>query len=367
MYRKVETKDVTQGVEAVQRSGRVAISTGNEDRIRSEPRIIMGPPPNQAVRPVSIAVLLATHNGGGFLRAQVESILAQVGVTLEIWISDDQSSDGTVEYLRDCERLDSRLHLLPPGTFGSAADNFLRLIRDVPTERYDYVALADQDDVWLPLKLQRAVEQLMQSNADGYSCNLTAFDGRTGEEWLVRKSAPPRALDYLFGGASAGCTYVLSSRATALVRRSMQGEPAPSRGWSHDWLFHAICRSSGFRWVFDEAAPIRYRQHTGNQYGARSGLQGVFRRAKDIRSGWYRERILDNGRYLTRTIAETDVLTRIDRLSFLDRLWLFLRGWRFRRRLMEGVALSLACLVMPRTRTASSGRLLHARVSTDQR
>jgi rhamnosyltransferase len=307
-----------------------------------------------ALRFPCVAVLLATHNGREFLVEQIESILAQEGVSVDLWISDDSSSDGTFEYLRDRERIDPRIKLLPPAVFGSAADNFLRLVRDVPIEHYGYVALADQDDVWLSFKLRRAIEQLARSNADGYSSNLTAFDDRSGKEWPVCKSAPPRALDYLFGGASAGCTYVLSVRAVMLLRSRMAGQPAPSHGWSHDWLFHAICRSEGLGWVFDDTAPIRYRQHVGNQYGVRSGLQGVVLRVSNIANGWYRERVLENGKFLSNTPAEAEILLRVERLLLADRLWLSIRGWRLRRQRLDGVALAVAFLLMTRTGSRSA-------------
>jgi rhamnosyltransferase len=305
----------------------------------------------RAVGSHRVAVLLATHNGREFLVDQIESLLAQEGVSVDLWVSDDSSSDGTFEYLRDRERIDPRIKLLPPAVFGSAADNFLRLIRDAPIEHYGYVALADQDDVWMPFKLRRAIEQLARSNADGYSSNLTAFDHRTGKEWPVCKSAPPRALDYLFGGASAGCTYVLSVRAAMLLRRRMTGQPAPSSGWSHDWLFHAICRSEGLGWVFDDTAPIRYRQHTGNQYGVRSGLRGVVLRVSNIANGWYREQVLENGKFLSNTPAEAEILLRVERLSLADRLWLSIHGWRLRRQLLHGFALAVMFLLMSRSKS----------------
>ena len=312
---------------------------------------IMSQATERAVGSPRVAVLLATHNGREFLVDQIESILAQEGVSVDLWVSDDSSSDGTFEYLLDRERIDPRIKLLPPAVFGSAADNFLRLIRDAPIEHYGYVALADQDDVWMPFKLRRAIEQLARSNADGYSSNLTAFDDRTGKAWPVCKSAPPRALDYLFGGASAGCTYVLSVRAAMLLRRRMTVQPGPSRGWSHDWLFHAICRSEGLGWVFDDTAPIRYRQHTGNQYGVRSGLRGVLLRVSNIANGWYREQVLENGKFLSNTPAEAEILLRVERLSLADRLWLSIHGWRLRRQLLHGFALAVMFLLMSRSKS----------------
>jgi rhamnosyltransferase len=299
--------------------------------------------------PERVAVLLATHNGAGLLGEQLDSILAQAGVDVDVWVSDDASSDGTLAYLQTRSAENARIHLMTPGRFGSAADNFLRLIRDAPLANYGFIAFADQDDVWEPFKLRTAIDQLIRFSAGGYSSDMIAFDEKTGREWLIRKSSPPTDLDYLFGGASAGCTYVLSTQAASTIQRVMLSQMTPARGWSHDWLFYAICRSNGFRWVFDPSHPIRYRQHAANQYGAKAGLAGVAFRIRNIVNGWYRARILDNGHFLQRRGLEGEVLARVRQLSLADRVWLAGRGWRMRRRLSHGIALSLAFLAMPRS------------------
>lgn len=291
-----------------------------------------------------VAVLLATHNGQDFIREQLDSILNQQGVEIQIHASDDKSTDGTLNLLKAVARIDPRLHVLPQGRFGSAADNFLGLLRSLSAEGYDYVAFADQDDVWLADKLHRAVMQLSAAGADGYSSDLLAFDTATGEEWMVRKSAAARKLDYLFGGASAGCTYVITARAAAIVRGAIVVNPA--RGWSHDWLVYAICRSNGFSWVFDQQSRIRYRQHSSNAYGARSGLRGAMKRVSQVANGWYCEQILENGKFLSGQAEERKVLARLARLSLRDRVWLALNGWRFRRCRVDGFALSTFAVFM---------------------
>jgi len=89
-----------------------------------------------------------------------------------------------------------------------------------------------------------------------------------------------------------------------------------------------------------------YRQHARNVYGARTGLAGVIAKAKAIRSGLYRLQILKNGRYLQRTIEKQAALLRVERLEWRDRLWIALRGPSLRRRLWDGLALSVLSLAM---------------------
>jgi len=294
-----------------------------------------------------VAVLLATHNGANLLGEQLDSILAQAGVDVDVWVSDDASSDGTLAYLKARSADNERIHLMPQGRFGSAADNFLRLIRDVPLADYGFIAFADQDDIWLPDKLRRAVDQLRTTRSEGYSSDLIAFDEISGRRWRVRKFGPARCYDYLFGGGSAGCTYVLSLRAVSAVRIAIHSQPLP--GWSHDWLIYAICRSHGLKWSFDRAARILYRQHRTNAYGARSGVRGVVWRLSQFQNGWYRRQILNNARYLRRSTEEMGILSRVDRLRIWDRLWLAANGWRFRRKLLDALALSMFAIFMRRS------------------
>ena len=91
-----------------------------------------------------------------------------------------------------------------------------------------------------------------------------------------------------------------------------------------------------------------YCQHARNVYGVRTGWAGVIGKAKVIRSGWYRRQILQNGRYLQRTVEEQAALFRVERLEWRDRLWISLRSPSLRRRLWDGLALSVLSLAIGR-------------------
>ena len=94
-----------------------------------------------------IAVCLAAFNGVRWLAEQLDSILAQEGVAVTVFVSVDQSSDGTEQWIDARAQVDSRIVVLPHGErFGGAARNFFRLLRDVDFSGFDYVSFADQDD-----------------------------------------------------------------------------------------------------------------------------------------------------------------------------------------------------------------------------
>lgn len=241
----------------------------------------------------SVAVLLAAFNGAEWIKAQLDSIQVQQGVDVEIFISVDESIDATIA---ECQRyvLDSsNVTLLPDlGRLGGAGKNFYRLLRDVDVESFDYVAFADQDDLWLPDKLARAVSVLSVGGFGGYSSDVLAFwpDGR---EQILGKAHPQVRWDHLFEAAGPGCTYVLSTCLAKAVKELIVDRWADVQQVTlHDWLVYAIARSSGYTWYIDPVPSMRYRQHHANVVGANSGWRALRARWAMVRSGWWFHQIL---------------------------------------------------------------------------
>ena len=234
-----------------------------------------------------IAVLLAVHNGVAWLPEQLESILGQTGVAVSVFCSVDASSDGSERWVDQFALGDARLTVLPHGQrFGGAASNFFRLINEVDVSPFDSVAFADQDDLWLPDKLQRAHRAMRSNGAEGYSSNVMAFwpDGR---EALIEKNQPQARWDFLFEAAGPGCTYVLSRRLTIALQDLIQRRGDEVRQVAlHDWFAYAFARAHGYRWLIDDHVGMRYRQHEDNQVGVNTGLHAFARRVRVVLSGW---------------------------------------------------------------------------------
>ena len=233
------------------------------------------------------AVCLAAYNGMQFIQQQVQSILGQTGVTVVVFVSVDQSSDATQEFMEAWAQTELRVRVLPGGQrFGGAAPNFFRLLRDVSFEGFDYVSYADQDDIWDADKLERAHTVLRTRNVDGYSSNVTAFwdDGRT---LLVRKDQAQQRWDHYFEAAGPGCTYVLTQRlALALQARVLAVPHLLKAIHYHDWLTYAFARANQFGWVIDSRSGMQYRQHAQNQIGVNAGWRSFWSRALKISSGY---------------------------------------------------------------------------------
>jgi rhamnosyltransferase len=300
-----------------------------------------------------VCVLLATFNGAAFLEEQLASILGQIGVDIEVFVRDDGSSDGTLLILSSWRERDCRVHLVDDfevGATGSPTKSFFRLFGNVTFTGFDFVALSDQDDIWLPSKILSLVRKLEQSGADGGSSNLISYfsDGRVK---LLQKSGVQSPVDYLFQGASAGCTYVLRSRFAIKVAERFGEASAISAlplGASHDWLIYALCRGTGGHWVMEHTPHILYRQHSRNAYGAQAGAVGLLSRLRLARSGWYFRQVLFLESVVPVTQRHRQIFLAVRRLSAFDRMWLALNCRSFRRERRDAFLLAVFLLLSRR-------------------
>ncbi len=286
--------------------------------------------------------MLAAYNGMEWIEEQMASILAQTEVDVTVYISIDPSTDGTEAWCATSAARNANVTVLPyAGSFGGASRNFFRLIRDVDFDGFDFVAFADQDDIWYLDKLQRAASQLERHQADAYSSNVTAFwpDGKTR---LLDKAQPQVAWDFLFEAAGPGCTYVLSKRLVEPLKASMLCNWNALQNVSlHDWFCYAYARSHGYRWYIDPGPSMDYRQHERNQVGANTGLRPLITRYKTIHDGWWFSQV----QLIARLVGQ-DSVPFVKSWFLLSRWQLFrlsLSAWHCRRRMRDKVFFLFVC------------------------
>jgi len=238
-------------------------------------------------------VLLATYNGAQWLVEQIDSILAQQEVHVDIYITDDNSTDTTRNVIEATWGSDARVHLMPKGpATGSAGANFRRMLRSADLDGYDYISLADQDDIWISQKLATAAAKMRQHGADGYSCAVSSFwpDGR---QRVLGQVVRTTGCDFLFEGAGQGCTFVLTHALAERVKRfCIEFYAATEAMHYHDWLIYTLVRAWHLRWYFDPQAWLRYRQHDGNEIGSRGGVKSITKRLELIKGGWFKRQII---------------------------------------------------------------------------
>lgn len=299
----------------------------------------------------AVLVLLASFNGNQWLDAQVQSILRQKNVRIKLVVGDDLSNDTSIDRLRVTAIGDDRIQIIQfQERSGGAGQNFIRLLGVVDISEFDFVSFSDQDDVWDAEKIIRAVGLLNSSNSDGYSSAVTAF-WPDGKEKMLKQSDKLSDIDFLFEGMGQGCTFVLGSD----FARKIQDFIRTHRGLTlnihyHDWLIYALSRVMRRRWVFDNQSMMRYRQHEGNDTGARNALAGIIKRIHLIRGGWYsaqvREIIAVASTLCAEVIPDDFISVWIREDSVQRRLslaWILLR--RGRRRLLDRIVLALSSLL----------------------
>lgn len=272
-----------------------------------------------------IAVLLASYNGQKYIGEQIQSIRNQEDVVADIFLRDDKSTDDTVNVA--LKQLPSDRVIINTKGTGSAANNFfLSILEFKDAEKYDYFAFSDQDDIWLPQKLKKAVDRLKEEHAVLYTSNLLVWDTKTNSKKLLRKDYSQKKFDFLFEGGSAGCTYVFSRDFFYQLQNKLK--TTDYLNWpdfSHDWFTYFLARISKKKVINSPDAEILYRIHECNVYGQLNSVtfNSVRKRIKMVREGWYLNNSLNYAKTLSRDSEEFQIY-KLYCENFMTRTRLFI-------------------------------------------
>lgn len=190
----------------------------------------------------TVLVMMATYNGSKYLREQIESVLAQEDVSVTLCISDDQSSDSTFELCQEYATNDSRVRATRNEKNLGVGQNFMHMVYDDDNLGYDYYAFCDQDDIWLPEKLSRAVNRIQETAGNEpalYFSDLIDFDETS--EWNELDPFIPcedHPMTILLANWASGCSMVFNSAFFNLFR-SYKPETLPR---FHDAWAHLVAR-----------------------------------------------------------------------------------------------------------------------------
>lgn len=293
----------------------------------------------------SIVVLLAAYNGDKYIIEQLDSIIAQKHVKLSIIISVDKSSDSTFLIAKEYTlRYPNVISILPYGEkYGSAGQNFIRLLYEVNFSGYQYISFADQDDIWHVEKLHRAITELELRDVDSYSANVTAFWG-TGREVLIKKNHAQVEFDYLFESAGPGCTFLFNQRLAKALQKHLKSKAANLQDlWLHDWYCYSFARFNKFKWHIDSTSLMKYRQHSSNEIGANLGWASFKSRLNVVLSGDGFFKVLTQAAFIGQ--LDVEPIKLLNKRSRFSMFKLFLISWKCRRALSHKVMLSVACLL----------------------
>jgi glycosyltransferase involved in cell wall biosynthesis len=219
-----------------------------------------------------VSVVMATFNGGRFIREQMDSILSQTYPSLEVIVVDDASDDNTLSILNEYTAHHPQVKVFPAEANMGFLKNFERGIRLCEGA---FIALSDQDDIWLPAKIETLMAQ--RGNHPLVYCNSELIDGE-GKKINIKLTDLKNLLDfdspinYTVGGTASGHAM--------LVRRDVALASFP---WppmvTHDYWLGFVATLFGPLKFVDQVL-VLYRQHNANVIGVSAGSLRATRKKK---------------------------------------------------------------------------------------
>lgn len=297
-------------------------------------------PDAKVQRPPTLAVLLATYNGEKYLPELLDSVLPQLPPGGFILAHDDGSTDGTAEILNRCAAEFPTLKVLADGVkTGGASANFSYLLNKADA---DYIMLCDQDDIWLPGKIDTALAAMRELEARHTAAvpllvhtDLKVTDEKLNvlcNSFMRYQNLTPDTANSLpklvAQNVVTGCTTLINR---ALRDRAL---PVPPEAVMHDWWL-ALAACSFGHIGYDSTPHILYRQHGGNDTGAhrwslRLIASKLLRRQTDSILATRKQAGIFAERYKAQLPAEThqwlETYAHIDRLGFFEKRIFLLRN-----------------------------------------
>jgi glycosyltransferase involved in cell wall biosynthesis len=235
-----------------------------------------------------VTIVLCTYDGEDFLAEQLNSFAAQTHTNWRLYVSDDGSTDGTHDIL---QRFSGRPHAgndvaLADGPGKGFAANFLTAICQAPVS--DFYAISDQDDIWQPRKLERALAYLscIPATRPALYCGRSRIADASGRPVGLSPlfARPPSFANALVQNIGGGNTMVMNHAARELLREAGTNVDVVS----HDWWIYQLISGAGGRIIYDSEPHILYRQHPNNLVGENNSLPARLKRVDLLLKGLFK-------------------------------------------------------------------------------
>ena len=204
------------------------------------------------------SVLVVTYNGETYIREQIDSILKNIGLGDELVVSDDGSLDTTREILKSYQEQDARIRVMEGPGEGVIAN----VEAGLRACRGDYIFLADQDDVWMPDKVEKVMEVFRRKKAmvvvhDARVTDVTCKETLMPSFFVYRHSGRG-AIKNIIKNTYMGCCMAFRKEVLDAVL------PIPKDVTMHDQWIGVKCDLKYHRTVFLKEPLILYRRHEKN-------------------------------------------------------------------------------------------------------
>lgn len=201
---------------------------------------------------------MATYNGDKYLREQIDSILSQLDETDELIVSDDGSTDRTIEILKSYN--DKRIKIFFNTEVHGVNKNFENALRHA---NGDYIFLSDQDDVWLPYKVETCKELFKSTDCIVHDSFITDnYLNVISKSLFEEVNAGSGFFNNLKKNSFTGCCMAFTNDVLKKIL------PLPdSKLFYHDQWIGMIAYIS-FKTTFLKRPLIYFRRHTSNASSA---------------------------------------------------------------------------------------------------
>ncbi len=219
-----------------------------------------------------IDIIMATYNGEHYIKEQIDSILKNTWTSWRLWIYDDGSRDQTEAIVQEyVKTYPEKIHWKKNETNKGSAINFLDGARKATGH---YVMFCDQDDYWLPNKIEDTLSCMKQAQKqNGEEFPLTVFTDATvvnaSLETLEQSFHQSSKLDtskldlphMLMENKMMGCTMMLNRALLEKIKKF------PKKVRMHDWWVGIVAAAYG-KIIYLNQPTMLYRQHTNNVIGS---------------------------------------------------------------------------------------------------
>lgn len=219
-----------------------------------------------------IDILLSTYNGEKYLYAQIVSIQKQTMQNWRLLVRDDGSTDNTIDILESFALTDKRILFLKDnkGNLG-VVRSFEQLLY---YSTANYIMFVDQDDVWLPNKIEHTLQAILKMETKEPDKSLLVFTDvfvvdselkKISSSFIKREGYDVSVVTDVnrlaVSNCIMGCTVMINSIAKQFVL------PFSKYTLMHDWWIGLIIAKYGKVTYLDEPTSL-YRQHANNQVGS---------------------------------------------------------------------------------------------------
>lgn len=236
-----------------------------------------------------LTIMMATYNGSAFIAEQLVSLDNQGLKKIRLVVSDDGSTDDTIELIKKhCLNNDLYELRLIDGPKKGFSANFRHLILE--TEPNDgYFAYCDQDDIWVDEKSKWSFDWLnaMDSETPALFCGRTRImnqDGTLTDMLSPLFQKEPSFQNALVQSIAGANTMTMNAAAFAKIRESLKnGTPV-----SHDWWSYMVITGVGGHVHYKAKPLVNYRQHAANLIGSNNSLKSRMKRIGMALNGRFR-------------------------------------------------------------------------------